>query len=215
MNNKEIMNSMLRSSIGGKMNIGPDGRMELTPEMIEALGISKEQLQNGELEFDRDNAYESAPLSGIPRRPITEDEYDAMPASSKKGIHQLFTTGYLFTLIVSSMMIFFIGTNETLRTNNLMMTYGLCVFIVVLCLVITISTCAKGLSKNSEIAAGEVLLCDVKKRSGGAFHYYLTVSLPESRQCVQRVQCYRSTYKKVKVGSKVYLGRTRAFAANR
>lgn len=215
MNNKDVMNSMLRSTVAGKMNIGPDGKMELTPEMMETLGISKESLQNGDLEINPDKAYETIKLSDVPKRPITDEEYAAMPGCCKKGLHQLLSIGYVFALIVTAMMIFFIYTNEELRANNLAMTYGACVFIILLDVFITIKSITKGLSRNSSIAVGNVVFCDVHKRSGGKFHYYLTVSLPESKQCVQRVSCSRSTYNKVKVGSKVYLNNKHAYAAQK
>lgn len=197
-----------------KLNIGKNGKMELTPEMMKAFGISEESLRNGEFATDSDKAYEEVSLSQIPRRTITSEEYSAMPLVCKKGAHRLLSAGYIFTVIACAAMVVFIYTNEAMRANNLLMTYGACVCLLLLVIIVTVTTCIKGLSRRSEIAVGEVILCDATKHSGGKIHYYVTVSLPESGQRV-RVECYRSSFVKLVVGSKVYVGKHRAFATEK
>ncbi len=205
------LKSIITDELQNKMNIGPDGKMTLTPEMMDAFGIPRENYYDGMNNYDPAETSPVVSLSDIPKRPINSQEYNDLPLSSKGGIFQLFDIGYFFCLIVISFMGMYVITLDEFKEN---MPNSL-IFIIVLGVIligITIGNLVKGITSRSKISVGNVVFCNAKKIGNRRPKYYLTIHFPESNQIVRDVKCYYKTFKKVKIGSKIYVYKNRAYA---
>ena len=195
------------------LGIGPTGKMEITPEMAEAWGISPDEIKYGEFVAGKPQInYDEVRLSSIERRPITAEEYEALPAYSKCGVKNLLDLGYFFLVVVLAALTVLVVINPGLEEYGLTGKLIVCGIALIILIPSTFFTIRKGLSRKSKIAVGTVLFKSANKRSGGSFHYYLTVAFSEGRY-VKKVECYRSSFRKIANGSKVYIRGSRAYAA--
>lgn len=205
--------SQISRNLQDKMSIGPDGKMELTPEMMQALGISQEALMNGELKQESGAGYEEVKLSKLHTRPIATSEYEALPNFCKKGIQQLLNIGYFFVLIVMIVMTVLIVRIPDIKEKGTGVTLAICGAMFLLLAIITIGMLMQGIGRNSEITVGEVLSCYASKTSNKQIKYYVQVVFPERKEMVEKVRCQRSTFHRLKVGDPVYICKKRAYAS--
>lgn len=196
-------------------NLGIDstGKMEITPDMAEALGISKEDLMYGEFTPGKPQiSYQEVKLSSIERRPITAEEYEDLPRFCKRGVKNLLDLGYFFLVVVLAAFTMFAVINPGLEEYGLTGKLIVCGIALLILVPYTVFTIRKGISKKSKIAVGTVLFKSANKRSGGSFHYYLTVAFPEKGQYVKKVRCYRNSFRKAAKDSEVYICGSCAYA---
>lgn len=214
MNRKEFAGLLVKGSRDGKLNIGPDGKLQLTPQMLETLGITEEDLANGTLPKNLGTSA-NAKLSEVRKRPISTEEYDALPSFEKKGVHQLFSVAYLFFVVALAALTYFVLTNEGLEEQPFYWKFVIGGFALVLFAIVTARWVNVGLSKKSKIAVGTVVFCSANRTGNQTSHYYVSVSFPETQQYVERIRCRYRTFHEISMGSLVYTDKHYAYSTGK
>mgnify|MGYP003290767234 CR=1 FL=1 len=214
MNRKEFAGLLVKGTRDGKVSIGPDGKMQMAPELLETLGITEEDLANGTINKNV-GPTANARLSEIRRRPISKEEYDALPTFEKKGVHQLVSVAYLFSVVVLAVLTYFVLTNEGLAEQPFFWKPVIGGIAFAIFALLTIKQANIGLSKKSQIAVGSVVFCSAGRYGGKKMHYYVSVSFEETQQYVERISCSFRTFHKISMGSMVYVDKKLAYFTGR
>lgn len=205
--------SVVANELKNKMNIGPDGKMELTPQMMAAYGISLENAPKAVDEYGIEMDYKVVDIKSISKRNITSMEYDALPKYSRGGIPQICNLGTIFVIVVLGIMAFEILTNPGFDDSGLMMKV-IVIAVLVLVLVVALGNeLRRGISRNSEISSGKVVFCNTRRTGSSRTRFYLTIELDNTHEIVKEVRCYNTTFRRVGIGSKVYICKGYAYAA--
>jgi len=198
---------------GDKLNIGPDGKMEATPEMLEMLGISMEDIESGESDGKPKLQYEEVSISEIDTRTITDEEYDVLPSTSKSGLSILLRPKLFFIVAVMAVIVYFVFKFTTPEVGYIpYIVLGAMVIFVTLGVIITTK---RGVSANSEVASGTVMFMNTYRSANDSsdMRYHITVAFPDQKKFVKNLKCDFYTYSRVKMNSKVYVVNGRVYAA--
>lgn len=196
MNRKEFAGLLVKGGTDGKLNIGPDGKMQLTPQMLAATSAN-------------------ARLSEVSKRPISAEEYDALPAYEKKGIHQLLSVSYFFFVAVLAVLTYFVLTNSGLEEQPFYWKIVIGGIALGIAAIVTFGYINVGMSKKSEIAVGNVVFCSAERTGNKTSHYYVSVLFPETQQYVERIRCRYRTFHAISMGSTVYADKNHAYVTGK
>lgn len=209
------LGGMMPDDMKNKYNIGADGRMQISPEMLAALGLEGAEL-NGDATYSaKELDLEQVGLKSLSYRPITSIEYENLPSESKTGTGHLVRPGFIFMAIALAMIGY-----TTIEITGVSKAAGIGPYLVLaLCVVILLVTAFvrvnKGIKEDSVVFPGKVLFIKTRRNNGDRkrIHYFVSVAFYDEKKYVKDVPCDYYTVKRIKIDSKVFICNNRVFAA--